>query len=285
MKSKWAEDRILGEGAFGYVYQTTDTTGATHAIKRMKTDEDGVDASTFRELCALQQLRHPNIVKLHEWAFTRDAVEIKLQLCDCTLRQYVLAHPLSPARVPEFTRQLARGVGACHDMNIMHRDLKPDNILVCEQDGDVALKIGDFGMSRSMKTATRPLTPVVVTLWYRPPEILLEMDYDMSADIWALGLIVWEMTTGRVVLPGKSVISQLSLMFKLLGTPSESTWEGVESSPLFEDVKMGGNSPPWRDILPCELGEQGIDFVGALLRYQPSARLSAVTALKHPFLV
>uniref|UniRef100_H3C1K9 Cyclin-dependent kinase 4 n=1 Tax=Tetraodon nigroviridis TaxID=99883 RepID=H3C1K9_TETNG len=193
----------IGGGAYGTVYKARDTeSGKFVALKsvRVQTDQNGLPVSTVREVALLRRLEqfdHPNVVRLMDVCATqRSEQETKVTLVfehvDQDLKTYLEKAPapgLPPGRIKDLMRQLLCGLAFLHSNRVMHRDLKPENILVTSQ-GQV--KLADFGLAR-MYSCHMPLTPVVVTLWYRPPEVLLQSGYATPVDIWSTGCIFAEM--------------------------------------------------------------------------------------------
>ena len=176
--------------------------------------------------------------------------------------------------------QLLKGMDFCHSLGVMHRDLKPQNLLV---DRAGVLKLADFGLARAFMIPLRAYTHEVVTLWYRAPEILLgQRKYSPGVDMWSIGTIFVEMVNRRALWPGDSEIDELFRIFRTLGTPTEAEWPGVSSLP---DYKK--EFPKWprrslRHVVP-ELDEIGIDLLSKMLAYDPARRISARAAMDHPF--
>jgi len=181
--------------------------------------------------------------------------------------------------------QLVNGVAYCHGKRVLHRDLKPQNLLIDQQG---VLKIADFGLARAFSTPIKTYTHEVVTLWYRAPEILLgQRQYSTPVDIWSVGCIMAEMVTQAPLFPGDSEIDTVFKIFRLLGTPDESTWPGVSKLPDFKPT-----FPKWRVSPLAKLAEavpqladdkQGLDILSKMLAYDPAARITAVHALSHPW--
>ena len=158
------------------------------------------------------------------------------EFVDKDLKKYMEAcdGPLSPQLIKSYTHQLLKGLEFCHVRGVMHRDLKPQNILVSR---DGKLKLADFGLARAFVPPIRPFTHEVVTLWYRPPEILLGCKtYALPVDMWAVGTILVEMVTKRPLFPGDSEVDELFKIFRVLGTPSEEIWPGVTSLQDWNEV-------------------------------------------------
>jgi len=182
--------------------------------------------------------------------------------------------------IKSYLQQLLKGVAACHVRRVLHRDLKPQNLLL-DRLGN--LKIADFGLARGYGVPVRTYTHEVVTLWYRAPEILLGCkQYATPVDLWSVGCIFAEMVSKTPLFPGDSEIDQLYQIFRLLGTPSESVWPGVSQYPDYKD-----SFPQWRPaklsrVLPA-LDLLGIDLLSKMLIYEPSKRISARQALAHPY--
>ena len=179
-----------------------------------------------------------------------------------------------------FMYQLIRGVGFCHHHRVLHRDLKPQNLLI-NRAGE--LKIADFGLARAFQVPIRTYTHEVVTLWYRAPEILLgQRHYACPVDVWSVGGIFAEMVNRRPLWPGDSEIDELYKIFRTLGTPTEASWPGVSSLP---DYKPTFPQWPGQDISKCcpGLDDVGLDLLASMLHYEPSRRITMKAALQHPW--
>jgi serine/threonine protein kinase len=163
----------------------------------------------------------------------------------------------------------------------MHRDLKPQNLLVSR---DGRLKLADFGLARAFCPPIRPLTHEVVTLWYRPPEILLgSQTYAPPVDVYAIGTIFVEMVTKRPLFPGDSEIDQLYKIFRQFGTPTEEVWPGVTSLPDWNAAFPKWYKSPFHKTVLDNLEPEGLDLLEKFLVYNPKDRITAKDALNHPY--
>jgi serine/threonine protein kinase len=249
------------------------------ALKIFKLDqqEDGIPATTLREMSILKSVHHPNIVLLEDCIFRTGQLCFVFEFLKTDLRRVLTKRgPVMSPFLQSYAFQLLCGIYALHTHRIMHRDLKPENLLVSEQG---VLKISDFGLSRYFTCPVRQYTPKVVSTWYRAPELMLgPRVYDVSIDMWSAGCIIAEMSTGKVLFEGDSEIDQLHRVFTVLGLPSES-----------DRVKLGDISD-FTLLAPVTL-ERALsakdpylfDLVAKLLRYDPDQRLSVTDALSHPF--
>lgn len=281
----------LGEGTYGKVYKAKhNETGRHYALKEIpiQYEEEGVPSTAIREVSLLKECDHPNVIRLHEVLSVPSALYLVFESLDMDLRMYLKQTELGGFRDPRWLRsgcyQCVSGVDFCHGKRILHRDLKPQNVLI-----DVRafrLKLADFGLARAFSVPLRPYTHEVVTLWYRAPEILLGMSkYATPVDVWSLGCIVAEMATCRAIFPGDSEIDTLFRIFRVLGTPTDEVWPGVSS---LRDFKL--EFPKWRDTELAELaaeapslGAEGLDLLKSCFRYNPCDRLSARRLLQVPF--
>ena len=172
------------------------------------------------------------------------------------------------------------GIAYCHTHRILHRDLKPQNLLLSS---DGLIKLADFGLARAFGVPVRTFTHEVVTLWYRAPEILLGCKYySTEVDIWSIAGIFSEMATHKVLFRGDSEIDQLFQIFRVLGTPNENVWPGVSQLPDYNST-FPNWSPQNLSKYNPQLDEEGIDLLQKLLVYTPEERISAKAALKHEF--
>ncbi|GJJ69843.1 hypothetical protein EMPS_02192 [Entomortierella parvispora] len=202
------------------------------------------------------------------------------------LKKYIETNPttnnygLPPDQVQEYLYQLLQGVEFCHSRRILHRDLKPQNLLIDENRN---LKLADFGLARAFGIPMRTYTHEVITLWYRAPEILMgSQHYSTAVDMWSVGCIFYEMITKKPLFPGDSEIDELYKIFKVRGTPNDEIWPSVSK---LKDWKP--SFPQWEgkdlsELLPT-LCPQGIDLFSKLLQYDPAQRISAKRALLHPY--
>lgn len=273
------------KGTYGIVYKAQNKiTGEIVALKRIRLDneEEGVPCTAIREISLLKELEHPNIVKLHDVLHTEKKLTLVFEYLDSDLKKFLDANSgdIDMATVKLLLYQLLKGISFCHEHRVLHRDLKPQNLLINKR-GE--LKLADFGLARAFGIPVRSYSHEVVTLWYRSPDVLMgSRQYATSIDIWSCGCIFAEMATGRPLFPGSSSQDQLIRIFKILGTPSEQSWPGISQLPEYRnDFYIYPRIP--LEKLVTKLDSKGIDLLGQLLEYQPEKRITAETALFHPF--
>jgi len=182
--------------------------------------------------------------------------------------------------VKSYMYQLLRGMDFCHRRGIMHRDMKPQNLLVSK---DGVLKIADFGLSRAFMIPVRAYTHEVVTLWYRAPEILLgQKAYAPAVDMWSIGAIFAEMVNRHPLWPADCEFDELSRIFRTLGTPTETSWPGVSKLPDWNDSFGKWPRKPLHKVCP-RLDANGLDLFAKLLEYDPARRITARDSMAHPW--
>ncbi len=199
--------------------------------------------------------------------------------------------PLSPAAIRSYTYQLLAGLAHLHDdkVRIVHRDIKCSNILLTE---DNTVKIADFGLARRfekhMGRASRPMSTNVITLWYRPPELLLgALAYDSRVDVWSAGCIVMELLIGKPLFRGSTESVQLGLIFKLLGTPGQNS--SLRQLPNWSSSFKEGPSRLRSEIKrlcdsrKLQLPPAAVDLMESLLCLDPRSRPLAAEAMRHPW--
>lgn len=287
--------KVIGEGTYGVVWKgLRKDTGEVVALKKIRFDNDemldevGLPSTAIREIVLLRELKHPNIVALLEVSCTGMQIWLIFEYCEIDLRRYLRQNRkkgLSIGQVKSLLRQLLSGLAYCHGRRILHRDLKPQNLLL--RDSGNTLKIADFGLARTFTPPLKPNTHEVVTLWYRAPELLLgQRCYNCSVDLWSVGCIMVEMISGRPIFPGDSEIDTLFYIFRLLGTANESNWPGVTQLPCYQNVFPQWKANPKLNLhaLLPSLDQTGVDLLSKLLQYCPRKRITALEALQHPWL-
>uniref|UniRef100_A0A674B9L8 Cyclin-dependent kinase 14 n=1 Tax=Salmo trutta TaxID=8032 RepID=A0A674B9L8_SALTR len=249
-------------------------------------EEEGTPFTAIREASLLKGLKHSNIVLLHDIIHTKETLTLVFEYVHTDLCQYMDRHPggLHPDNVKLFLYQLLRGLSYIHQRYILHRDLKPQNLLISDT-GE--LKLADFGLARAKSVPSHTYSNEVVTLWYRPPDVLLgSTDYSTCLDMWGVGCIFIEMIQGVAAFPGmKDIQDQLERIFLVLGTPCEDTWPGVHSLPHFKpDIFTVYSSKKLRQAWN-KLGyvDHAEELASRFLQCFPKNRLSAQAALQHEY--
>ncbi|CAL9775128.1 unnamed protein product [Musa acuminata subsp. burmannicoides] len=277
----------IGEGTYGVVYKARDRlTNETIALKkiRLENEDEGVPSTAIREISLLKEMQHNNIVRLQDVVHSEKRIYLVFEYLDLDLKKHMDSCPelvKDPRLVKTYLYQILRGIAYCHSHRVLHRDLKPQNLLIDRQTN--VLKLADFGLARAFGIPVRTFTHEVVTLWYRAPEILLgSRHYSTPVDVWSIGCIFAEMVNQRPLFPGDSEIDELFKIFRVLGTPNEETWPGVTSLPDFKSA-----FPKWlpKDLAAAvpNLEATGIDLLSKMLRLDPSKRVTARQALEHEY--
>lgn len=282
--SKYLILEKVGEGTYGVVYKAKDrNTGEFFALKKIRLDseDEGVPSTSIREICLLKELRHRNVVHLEDVVHSKNRLYLVFEYIDFDLKRWLEnTSVVGPDLVKSYLFQLIRAMYFCHSRRILHRDLKPQNLLITR---DGLLKLCDFGLARAFAIPVRQYTHEVVTLWYRAPEILLgSKNYATPVDMWSVGCIFSELATKNPLFPGDSEIDQLYKIFQVLGTPNERTWPGVSQLPEFVSTFPTWHPQDLSKFVP-NLEPLGVDLLAKLLEYEPGKRISAKQALEHPY--
>jgi len=278
----------LGEGTYGVVYMAEDReTSNIVALKRIQidSDEEGVPCTALREISLLKGLNHPNVVRLHDVLHGAKKLTLVFEYCDQDLKAFLDASAEPPRSdvVKSFVFQLLQGLAFCHDKRVLHRDLKPQNLLI-NKEGQ--LKLADFGLARAFGLPVKSYSHEVVTLWYRAPDVLLgSTRYTTSIDMWSTGCIFAEMLIKEPLFPGTEPAHQLGLIFGLVGTPSPATWPDAMSLPKAQELLTPLAINPGQGLTSRvgSLDPVGLTLLSSLLTCDPAARITAQDALAHPY--
>ena len=294
---QYEEISRLGEGAFGAVVKARHrATGEIVAIKRVGSEARGGHAALLREARFLEEASgggaNPFVVGFHGVVRAPATLDLRLvmecvgpSLHDLLRQRGAGSPPLPEATVRAAMWQLLTGAEKMHGARIVHRDIKPQNILV--GDGRSVVKLSDFGLA--MSTDEPPPYEAAGTLWYMAPEMLLEKpDYDERVDIWSLGCVMAELVNnGRPLFQGFYDQGQLCAIFDVLGVPDDSTWPGFSSTTfatvMMPELDMQRDSH-LRELFPeTKLSREGFEVLSGLLTCNPEKRLTAAAVLSHPW--
>lgn len=315
-KPEWLQQYDLigkiGEGTYGLVFlaRIKSNRGKSIAIKKFKQskDGDGVSPTAIREIMLLREISHENVVKLVNVHINHADMSLYLAFDYAEHDLYEIIrhhrdkvnHSINQYTVKSLLWQLLNGLNYLHSNWIIHRDLKPSNILVMgdgEEQGVV--KIADFGLARIYQAPLKPLSEngVVVTIWYRAPELLLgAKHYTSAVDMWAVGCIFAELLTLKPLFQGAEVkatanpfqLDQLDKIFKVLGHPTQERWPGLVNLPHWQsDLQhIKGHkyeNPGLYSVVHISSKSPAYDLLSKMLEYDPQKRITAAQALEHEY--
>ncbi|XP_006295877.2 mitogen-activated protein kinase 12 [Capsella rubella] len=283
--------RPIGRGACGIVCAAVNSvTGEKVAIKKIGNAFDNIiDAKrTLREIKLLRHMDHENVITIKDIVRPpqRDIfndVYIVYELMDTDLQRILRSNQaLTNDQCRFFVYQLLRGLKYVHSANILHRDLRPSNVLLNSKN---ELKIGDFGLARTTSD-TDFMTEYVVTRWYRAPELLLNCsEYTAAIDIWSVGCILGEIMTGQPLFPGKDYVHQLRLITELVGSPDNSSLGFLRSDNARRYVRQLPRYPKQQFAARFpKVPSTAIDLLERMLVFDPNRRISVDEALGHAYL-
>ncbi|XP_024963795.1 cyclin-dependent kinase C-2-like isoform X1 [Cynara cardunculus var. scolymus] len=289
----------IGEGTYGQVYMAREIrTGEIVALKkiRMDNEREGFPITAIREIKILKKLHHENVIKLKEIVTSpgpekdeqgrpdgnkyKGGIYMVFEYMDHDLTGLADRPGMrfSVAQIKCYMRQLLTGLHYCHVNQVLHRDIKGSNLLI---DNEGNLKLADFGLARSFSNDHNGnLTNRVITLWYRPPELLLgTTKYGPAVDMWSVGCIFAELLHGKPIFPGKDEPEQLSKIFELCGAPDEINWPGVSKIPWYNNFKP--TRPLKRRLREVfrHFDRHALELLEKMLTLDPSQRISAKDAL------
>lgn len=280
---------MIGAGTYGKVFKGIHVfTKHEVALKkiRMEGEKDGFPVTAVREIKLLQHLRSHNVVSLLEVMVERNECFMVFEYLSHDLTG-LINHPtfsLTPAHKKDLAKQMFDGLAFLHHRGVLHRDIKAANILISNQG---LLKFADFGLARFFsKSRQLDYTNRVITIWYRPPELLLgETRYGPAVDVWSAACVCMEMFTKKAVFPGDGgEISQLDKLYEALGTPARADWADFVEMPWFQLMRpRERRKRVFEDNYRETLTPAALDMISSIFQYDPARRPSAEQVLQHPY--
>ena len=299
--ARYSKIQFLGEGQFATVYKALDTeTKTLVAVKKIKLGsrieaEDGINRTALREIKILHSISHPNIIGLLDVFGHRSDVSLVFEFCQTDLEVIIRDKSivLTPANIKSYLLMTLKGLRYLHVNWILHRDLKPNNLLIAS---DGQLKLADFGLAKVYGSPDRIYTHQVVTRWYRAPELLYgARSYGPGIDVWAVGCIAAELLLRNALFPGDTDLDQLSKIFFVTGTPVDSLedkskgstsnprclWPGVKSLPDYIDFNFMPGVPLQEIFTAAD--DDLIQVISEMIILEPRKRLSCDQILQSKY--
>lgn len=288
---KPGNESVIGAGTYGKVFKGIHVyTQRKVALKkiRMEGEKDGFPVTAVREIKLLQHLRNHNVVSLLEVMVEKNECFMVFEYLSHDLTG-LINHPtfsLTLSHKKDLAKQMFEGLKYLHHRGVLHRDIKAANILISNRG---LLKFADFGLARFFsKSRQLDYTNRVITIWYRPPELLLgETRYGPAVDVWSAACVCMEMFTKKAVFPGEGgELSQMDKLYNALGTPTKTEWPDLVEMPWFHLMRPTERKKRiFEDIYRDVLTSGAMDLISSIFRYDPSQRPSAEDVLKHPYFV
>lgn len=283
---KYEKIAKIGEGSYGVVFKCINRDNRTVvAIKKFVESEDDqiIRKIAMREIRMLKQLKHHNLVNLLEVFRRKRKLHLVFEYCDHTVLNELEEHPngVGDNQIKRIIYQVLSAVEFCHKHNCIHRDVKPENILVTKNG---IVKLCDFGFARLLTGPTDEYTDYVATRWYRAPELLVgDTQYGPAVDVWAVGCVFAELLSGQALWPGKSDVDQLYLIKKTLGDLIQRHVDVFRSNAFFRGITI----PECSRMEPLEVRfqttKQSLAFMKSCLVMEPSSRLTCTKLKEHEY--
>lgn len=284
---KYEKISKIGEGSYGVVFKCRNrVSGMVVAIKKFVESEDDplIRKIAMREIRMLKQLKHPNLVNLLEVFRRKRKLHLVFEYCDHTVLNELEAQPngAPEKQIQRILFQVLRAVQFCHEHNCIHRDVKPENILVTKEG---IVKLCDFGFARLLTGPGDEYTDYVATRWYRAPELLVgDTQYGPPVDVWAIGCVFGELLSGNAIWPGRSDVDQLYLMKRTLGDLIPRHMDIFRSNQFFRGISI----PECDRREPLELkystaSKEALSLLKGCLVMEPSNRLKCDELMQHEY--
>ncbi|KAH7318740.1 kinase-like domain-containing protein [Stachybotrys elegans] len=291
-KRKYVKGKRLGEGTYAIVFlgHLRSEPSSLVAIKKIKVQKEyteGMAPDAVREIKHLQELRHPNIISLLSVFSSKDQ-NLNLVLEYLPLGDLeILIRDVDNVRygapdIKAWMGMLTRAVWFCHESFVLHRDIKPNNLLIAA-DGEV--KLADFGLARNFADPHQNMTSNVITRWYRPPELLFgARHYSGAVDVWSVGTVFAELILRAPYMPGNTELDQIKMICDAIGTPNDDNWPGVTKLPEYTVPVQNPLRPKdWFEMRFGTVGSDGVDLLIKTLTLNPRKRITAKGMLDHPW--
>lgn len=281
---RYLKREVLGEGTYGVVFKAIDTTtGKTVAIKKIRLgkQKEGVNFTALREIKLLKELNDHNIIELIDAFPHKGNLHLVFEFMETDLEAVIRDRNifLSPADIKSYLQMTLKGLAFCHKKWVLHRDMKPNNLLI---GSNGQLKLADFGLARLYGSPERRFTHQVFARWYRAPELLFgAKNYGPGVDVWAAACIFAELLLRKPFLQGNSDIDQLGKIFAAFGTPKPSQWADMVYLPDYVEYQYVPGQP-LRTLFPMA-SDDALDLLSKMFMYDPKARISAQQALEHRY--
>ncbi|XP_071716300.1 cyclin-dependent kinase D-3-like [Rutidosis leptorrhynchoides] len=281
---RYLKREVLGEGTYGVVFKAIDTkTGQTVAIKKIRLgkQKEGVNFTALREIKLLKELKDPNIIELTDCFPHKGNLHLVFEFMETDLEAVIRDRNivLSPTDIKSYVQMTLKGLAVCHKKWVLHRDMKPNNLLIGPGG---QLKLADFGLARIFGSPDRRFTHQVFARWYRAPELLFgAKQYGPGVDVWAAACIFAELLLRRPFLQGSSDIDQLGKIFAAFGTPKPSQWPDLIYLPDYVEYQFVPGQP-LKTLFPMA-SDDALDLLSKMFAYDPKARISAQQALEHRY--
>lgn len=290
---KYEKGKKLGEGTYAIVYKgwLKESPSTFVAIKKIKVNvdyKDGLAMDAIREVKFLQELSHPNIIALHDvFSSKNQNLNLVLEFLPLGDLEGVIRDTkgikYGSADIKAWMGMIGRAVWWCHENFVLHRDIKPNNLLIAA-DGEV--KLADFGLARAFQEPYINMTHVVITRWYRPPELFYgAKHYSGAVDVWSVGCVMAELALRMPFMAGDTDLKQVELISQAIGTPTEDNWPGVTKLPGYVKTEKSNivsvrSKQQWEALFPM-IGPVGTDLLRSMLFLDPRKRITAKGVLQH----
>lgn len=290
MAHSFVTGKQLGEGTYAIVFlgHLRSNPSELVAIKKIKVQKEyteGMAPDAIRELKHLQELRHPNIILLQSVFSSKDQNlnlvleylplgDLEMLIRDTDKVRY------GAADIKAWMGMLTRAIWFCHENFVLHRDIKPNNLLIAA-DGEV--KLADFGLARSFADPHQMMTSNVITRWYRPPELLFgAKHYSGAVDIWSVGTVFAELVMRAPYMPGAHELEMVKMICENIGTPNDDNWPGVTKLPEYTvPAQLPVRGKDWYEMRFGTVGSDGVDLLMKTLTLDPKKRITAREMLQH----